>query len=1029
MRKRKLWWLSLLCCGVFGVATSVSFAAAENSLENSVKIEDTIAAEYGLGEKLALSGGKITVDGQTYTLQTTLVYPSGAKTSYKEAILREVGEYTLQYFYQVGDEKIIVTTKTFQTVITPTNYFRTTGEASLQANVDSKSYALDKRNGVEVTFQNPTDTAVWATPIDVSDNTKKDTLFELIVSPELEGIAEMTGYTVRLTDSQNPDIWINLYFEAAAWGYEQNSMLHISTNTTEGITYGNSWTYGPQDGVDIYNPNSFTHIGRCGVYGKINNCPVMITRIYYDAVENAIYAKTYHDYKLDGFLTMLVDLDDPAIVSDAFVWNGFPSGKANLQVQADVTQTAHILFYKVDDTTLSGNKISADQYTTAIDVKTPETAFNGVVGAEYPVFEASASDNYGNVYQNLDVSVYAINEANGKKTYRYFPVKNGYFETPVAGEYTVEYSFTDYYGEKRVKTITVTVEEANGEISYVGNPQMQTAYQTSEIISLYEGEVQGAIGEYSVQKEILFYEDGAQTPQTVQAENYGMQDFIRFEKSGRCEIRYTVTDSLNREFEGVVYEFAVNKPTGVTANTPSLPKAVFVGETFVLPSLTAYDYQSGEKSAAVIKTFVNGTDVSDTMAYAVQTTDALTVSYQTASGVVLFEGVVQVAEKISEAYCENFFVYENMTAGCVVNADESVSYMLTTIGRGNGTASFIRKVSVSDLSLSLTTILNKSNCDNIVVTFTDSVNADETVKFTLKKGTMGSKSVCELYINEQVGAKRDGVMAGSLDGSSTDPVKLKYVPDELAVEDYAGDIVAVIQSYANGDKFNGFTSGFAYIDVEFVNAASDFEIVYTSIGNQAFTNAPADTTGPSINFGNDTMMKVVEYGSTVVLKKPSVADVYSQNVTLNVTVVVTKTNGERVTVYNGEALDEMPLVINEYGIYVITWMASDGRNTLPIRQSIEILDTDAPTLTLKEKPKTSYSVGETVYFPIATVKDGGNYVISIEQITSGKCFTAKKTESGDFTFTFRGSGNYRIVYIAFDENMNRTEYEFNVVVK
>ena len=113
MRKRKLWWLSLLCCGVFGVATSVSFAAAENSLENSVKIEDTIAAEYGLGEKLALSGGKITVDGQTYTLQTTLVYPSGAKTSYKEAILREVGEYTLQYFYQVGDEKIIVTTKTF----------------------------------------------------------------------------------------------------------------------------------------------------------------------------------------------------------------------------------------------------------------------------------------------------------------------------------------------------------------------------------------------------------------------------------------------------------------------------------------------------------------------------------------------------------------------------------------------------------------------------------------------------------------------------------------------------------------------------------------------------------------------------------------------------------------------------------------------------------------------------------------------------------------------------------------------------
>ena len=1029
MKKKKLWILGLLCCGVFGVATSVSFAAAENSQENTWAIDDTIAAEYGLGEKITLFGGKATVNGQTYALQTVLTYPSGTKTTYNEVVLQEIGEYTLQYFYKVGDTVEYVETKTFKTVLTPTNYFRTTGEASLKANVDSKSYAFEKKNGVEITLQSATDTATWATPIDVSDNTKNGTLFELMVSPELEGIAEMEGYTVRLTDSVDPNVWINLYFEAAAWGYEQNCMLMVSSNTTEGVTYGNSWTYGPKDGEEIYNLADRMHLGRCGVYGKINNMQTMTTRIYYDAAERAIYAKTYHTWQLNGYTTKVVDLDDPEIVSEAFVWGGFPSGKVNLEVQADVTQTAHILFYSVDGVSLSGGKINADAYTTAIDVNVPETAFNGVVGAEYPVFAASASDNYGNVYKHLDVSVYMTEESDGKTTYRYFPMKNGYFETPIAGEYFVEYAFTDYYGERQTKTVSVLVEEEKTDISYVGNSAMKTAYFVDEIVSLYEGETQGAIGECSVNAEILFYENGSQTPQTVQPENYGLQDFLRFEKAGRCEIRYTVVDSLNRKFEGAVYEFTVDMPTGIVANTPSLPKAVFKGETFVLPSLTAYDYQSGEKALATVKTFVNDTDVSDKMTYAPQTADPLKVSYRSSDGAILYENVVQVKEKLSEAYCENFFVYENMTAGCVVNADESVSYVLTTTGEGNATASFICKISVSDLSVTLTALLGKSNCDSIVVTFTDSVNADENVRFTLKKGTLGSKTVCELYVNEKAGAKRDGVMAGSIDGSGTDPIKLKYLPDTFSVADYAGDTVSAISAYANGDKFNGFTSGFVYIDVEFVDAAADFEIVYTSIGNQVFTNTPVDTTGPSMNFGNDTMMKVVSFGSTVVLKKPRVADVYSDNITLTVTVIVTKADGERVTVYSGEAQDETVLEINEYGSYVITWMASDGRNVLPIRQSIEILDTFAPTLTMKEKPKTSYRVGELVYFPEANVKDGGNYVVSIEQIATGKSFTCNKTSGGVYNFTFTEAGNYRIVYIAYDASMNRTEYEFNVVAK
>lgn len=1033
MKKRKLLLLGLLCSCVCSVALGVNLARANS--EDTITIHDAFSQKYELGEELTILGGSVAQDGETYTLETIVTYPSGTQTKYSSVSLTEVGEYKVEYFYKTGGETVFVETKTFTVVITPTNLFRTTGNASLQANVDTKPYAYHKGNGVELTFTSATDTVVFSQPIDFSDNTKNQTFIELLPSPQLEGVAEMTFFNIRLYDMNDPSIWVNFNFEASAWGYEQNTMLGVSTNTTEGVMFANAWTYGEEaaikQGQNPWQRSKRMHLSSCGVYGKVNNVNSMNTRLYYDAEENAFYVRNYHDYKMDGFLTCIVDLDNPDHVGANYVWSGFPSGKAYMEISTTPTQEAHMLIFSVDGNKLSGESIQGD-YTTTIDVKTPQTLFNGVVGAKYPVFEASGSDSYGNIYNNLDVSVYTLTETDGKKKYHYYPVRNGMFETPIEGTYVIEYSFVDFNGNKQRKKVEITVGEEERALAYLPNVNMQTSYGVGQSVFLLDGTVDGAVGKYSIEKEILFTAEGAAQAEKMQTTDYGMGAFVRFDKAGICQIKVKVVDELGRTFEEIAYEFAVVYPTGVVSNTPSLPVSVLKGETLVLPSISAHEYKNGQKTAVKVNVFVNGENITQSMQYQATTAGVLSVSYRTEKGEVLFEKQVFVKEKSSEIYADNFFSFENMSAACV-QTDAGIQYKLSAVQAGNAKALFARKISVNALSASLNVIQGKE-ADEIRVRFIDSQNANQSVVCTLKKGIRAGEVILELYLNGS--NERAGIMSGSIDGAGTDPIKVQYEADLFAISDYMGDIIAKIATYENGEKFEGFSSGFAYIEVEFIGIDNSYEVVYTAISNQAFTNAPTDTTSPLLIFKNDVSVKVVELGDVVVVEKPIYADVYSDRLSLNVSISFTKANGEKVLIAQGDADSvDLTLYCSEVGIYVVTWTCSDGRNEVEVRKSFEILDREAPTLKLDSALKETYSVGKKVNFPTATVKGNGNYVVVIEEVATGKVITCKKYEKEDekdkneFYYTFQQAGEYKIVYIAYDSAMNRTEYEYNVLVK
>ena len=1016
MKTKKLLLGVLVLAFSICTISAVSSVLAENSPQ--VYIQDTIEEEYELGTVLTLSGGTAVDGGQTYELKTLLTYPQGNTTGYSEAVLEQIGEYTLQYYYEQDGSVKIVEIKNFSTVLTPANYFKTTGEASLRANVDSPSYAYSSGNGVELRFETASDSVMFSTPIDLSDNTKNDILLEYLVTPEVAGIAEMTTYNIRFTDSENSNIWLNLNFEAAAWGYEENLYMRVSTNTTDGNTFGNAHRYGEQDGKNVYQRSDSSNLSRCGVYGYINGVRSMNTKLYYDAGENALYALFYHEWALGGYKTLVIDLDDPEQITENYVWSGFPSGKANMEITTSPQSAAHMLFYIVDGKKLSGKDISVDEYEAVIDVHIPEQQLTGVKGAQFPVYTASGRDNLGISYENPDVVVYTVGQNDSR---RYYPINDGYFQTPETGDYFIEYSFTDFYGEKQTKVVSISVEDEKEPLVYIPEVDMtEGTYYVDEYIVLPDGDATGYVGEYVVEKTVLFKEDGASEFESIEYTQDNRGTVILFEKAGTCRVVYRVTDSLKRT-QNVEVSFEVEYPSGIVIDEPSLPLAIFTGEAFRFPNADAWFYQDGIKQPAEVKVFADNKEITDTMEYTPTSAGEAVISYRSGDGTVLFKKTISVRELNAEYYCDNFFVFENLSSGF----NQNRNYILSAQQAGDAKTSFVRKIIDNNLSVSLN-VVSGHQAQAIVITLTDSVRAEEKVVFTIKPGVSGDSAVAELYINDS--QQRVGSMAGSINGASADPIKIEYQKDSYSIVDFMGNKVATIEQYATGNPFAGFSSGAVYIDVAFIGIDADYQIQFNSISNQTFTSVVVDTVAPLMDFGNVSVYNVVEIGDTVPFVVPTVGDVYSMQTDLSLKVSFNGATGGNSILYEGNAADFTQEIIAEaYGTFIFEWTASDGRNSNTIRRVYEVLDDSAPELTLDAVLKSSYQVGETSVFPTATVTDGGKYFVIVEQIATGKVWSCSSRD-GAAKFTFTDAGKYKIILVAYDDAMNRNEYEFNIVV-
>lgn len=986
-----------LCCGVV-----LAFALPSDPVFH---ISDTIAESYSVGDTLRLRGGTAEYGGEEYALSWELRFPNGNTTSYAEAVLSQEGEYTLRYFFTAaGESAPHEQTVTFRAESTPAYLFTSGGGVTASAQVQSAGYAVEQRTGVELVFNGNNSSTQYKSPLDLSDNTQDDSFVEFLIAPFSSGIGELSSFNIRLTDISDSSVWVNLRFEPLGWGYEDASSIAISHNGSGSRTFG-----------DYYGNASETSYVSSSFYGEINGKKSNTIKLSYDPSEKAFYA--YYHHGSDSF-TLMADLDNEEYVGD-WVWDGFPSGRVYLSVTAEEVYAgqAHMLFYSIDDADLSGAEIDVPFYESAFNIDLLGYAEDalpyGVAGMSYPVFAASAYDNIGNVYRDIDVAVYRQGVSGGDTQYEYVPVKGGRFETQEAGTYYIRYSFTDNSGERKEKTLPIEVRSAyDTPLGYAVSPLMQEAYDVGELVVVYDGEPSGGSGELRVERQVYFKETQDGAAEEIEIRNDGLIDYLIPDRQGYYTFVWTVTDMLNGTYSAE-FTFAADFAEDYTLEEPYFPRSVLTGATLVLPEAEAYRVTGGGRETADVTVTVNGTDVTDTMRWEADAAGTLTIVYSAAGQ--SWQYTVQVKDPVAAdaPYCSNLITTENLQGSY---NDAARRYILTAQQAGDAGFSFDRKISARDFSISFETF-GESAFGSMRIVLTDSERAGESIELRIERLTVDGKIVPMLY----VGGIAYGVISGSADGSSSEPLQLRYSSDTNMVSDYAGSAAAEVAVNRLGTKFEGFSSGFVYAEVYFDDVAADFRIAVQSVGNQSFGNYTTDMAPPVFLFEGDPPTSVrAEVGDRVTVEMPFVYDICSDSVTLEMT--LTAPSGTQL--YSGVMTGEYTFTVEETGSYNVIYIARDANGGMARTvRYIRTIDTEAPTLSVSGVP-TEVSAGQSVTFPEATVNGDGNCCIVVIDTAAGKYVPV----SGN-SYVFPAAGSYIVRYIAYDSSFNTTGYDFTVTAK
>ena len=88
---------------------------------------------------------------------------------------------------------------------------------SVKSNQTTPSYVEEARNGVAVRSKNAKKVK-YEKPINISDNTKDDLLFEMQITPEESGSVELKQFLIRFEDWNNPGCYFEISLVNYPWG-------------------------------------------------------------------------------------------------------------------------------------------------------------------------------------------------------------------------------------------------------------------------------------------------------------------------------------------------------------------------------------------------------------------------------------------------------------------------------------------------------------------------------------------------------------------------------------------------------------------------------------------------------------------------------------------------------------------------------------------------------------------------------------------------------------------------------------------
>ena len=769
-----------------------------------------------------------------------------------------------------------------------------------------------------------------------------------------------------------------------------------------GACYSLAYASNGQNPTGMDRNGQYFHVNQWGTWtylslacnlSEIGNPEDNFLSLCYDESENAVYVRDKQ-----GINHFVSDFDD-MVYYGKNIWDGFTTGEVYCRVRLGdyMSASGSFLITQYGDVDLS-EKWFVNENLPKISID-----FNGyeenalpvaAVGKPYTIFHASATDLY---YGDLSVEtkVYTNYYSSSRTEVN---IKSGSFTPRIPVEHYVVYTADGSSVEKTSVVVRIPIDKNYVEptLNFVDFP---TKWAFGEKASLPEYTAEGGSGIIDVKLTVV---NGTLTLPTEDG-------FVQPLKLEPLVFTYTLTDYLGTEA-------VIRKTVDVERATkpyfdkiPILPDILIADVPYTLPSVKAYNYISANGAAVEVETSViykgTTTIVNGTYTPAVDNNkDTVTVRYAARVGnaVTTYEKEIPVYKVKTNGKLDMTKYFETTGTASLSATKQSIN--LT--GSGTTDFTFINAVGVNNFKTDFITG-DTTKLDRLDIILTDTVNPDNTLKFTYKK--KGSSIVFFVNDNEEGALPVSALFSNkSIMGLSLDLYKNE------AYYDVNSNLYAYIKTNLAGDQFTGFTYDKANICYHM--EGSDYTIGLQTINNQFLSNDSMDYTGPYLDVNGDYGGETIKHDSIVI---PSVLATDVLTGDAYVYVSVQKPNGEYL--YENVLLSTVTdsIILTEFGGYYVEITAKDGYGrTSTFSYVITVIDDQAPVFgPIAEISDTT--VGKKVVIPRPTATDNIDGTVEVKRYICypGGQFKLLGTYDG---IVVKSVGTYTVVFVATDSFGNRT---------
>lgn len=973
---------------------------------------------YDMGSTLKVPKATVHVGGEKYDAKMQVIMPSGAVTEEKKITLDEIGNYRVIYTYSVGKENQQFE-RTFQVDYQTSKLFEAGEDTTIY--YDDTSGNADMP-GVQIEMSSNSSSATYVKTIDLSDNTKHDTLIELYSIPSKIGANDLTGFYITLTDKLDPENQVVI--RAVSNNTEACYLRAKATGQTGfvGLWKKHGWEQAPYPWEDVVE-DTMAHdkSGFVAYFDMAYNLTEYDLAdktfvLYYDAEEKAIYSSNLFELTHDENYreNLVADLDDPTMYTS--LWKGFTD---NSQVELSITPmsvsgTATFKIMNVDGMSLrTENLADTTAPSVTVDYLGMEGAPVGKVGLAYPIFDLILEDDLCSA-ESLVVKTAVTHNGNQVE------IKDNAFTPEKAGIYQIHYSVSDGFGNTTEKLVDVMVKTEIPKVTISMNGELPE--KLSYGVKCYAPSFGGNGGSGKLTYRTYYIHNGEETE--------FKEKFVPMD-DGEFEVVCEVKDYLGQVAKASkTYNIKFEPEMIIEEDEIVLPFVLIADKTYEFEKYKATYYEKvggdAKKATCIIEvTDANGTNTLEKDRLYVPKASAsvkeATVRFVFKADVGGKEISKEIVRKVplhsigtTEKFVGDYFIGENAQFQ-VYNRYMTMSAANTS---SNMKAQFVRPVQARNFSIVLKGNASengvfKSAYERLRITMTDKQNNDIKVQFDVIQN--GAELAMSINGGKQV------LMPGTLSTQSQENVVVSYNNETFEVFGTENALLGSVKTTLSGEEFKGFESKEAYVTIELIGVTGESAINLISINNQTLLSTVQDNTNPEL-FVNGSYSGLCAKGDTVTVPTADAYDVL--NYVSQPTVSVLAPDGSDAKAEDGTTLKNVPankkysIQTDQLGQYTITYSATDeaGRKT-DVSKTYSVYDDVLPTIELDGEFPESVDAGDDVKVKQYEIQDNGDKDKVKVKIYCGTPEGLLERVEGNKIST-KEKGTYYVYFYLTDENGN-----------